>query len=109
MMERRRRWQMTQLKQIDDAIEKAEAFKADPRSMFENVYSYMPDTLKEEMDAAVAANFWQQTAGDIMMANMVTALNNALDLILQENKDCGATRGGHRKGRWSIQGDRWPL
>jgi pyruvate dehydrogenase E1 component alpha subunit len=49
----------THLKQMDAAIEKAEAFKADPRSMFQNVYSYIPDTLKEEMDAAIAANFWQ--------------------------------------------------
>lgn len=49
-----------QLKQIDAAVEKAEAFKADPKSMFENVYSYIPDVLKEEMDAAIAAGFWQQ-------------------------------------------------
>ncbi len=51
--------QDSQLKQIDAAVEKAESFKADPKSMFENVYSFMPDTLKEEMDAAIAANFWQ--------------------------------------------------
>jgi pyruvate dehydrogenase E1 component alpha subunit len=51
-----------QLKQIDDAIEKAEQFKPDPKTMFENVYSYMPDVLKEEEDAAVAANFWQEKA-----------------------------------------------
>jgi len=48
-----------QLKQIDDAIEKAEAFRPDPKSMFENLYSFMPDTLKEEMDAAEAAGYWQ--------------------------------------------------
>ncbi len=48
-----------QLKQIDAAVEKAESFKADPRSMFQHLYSYIPDTLKEEMDAAIAANFWQ--------------------------------------------------
>ncbi|MFI5412542.1 MAG: pyruvate dehydrogenase (acetyl-transferring) E1 component subunit alpha [Candidatus Micrarchaeales archaeon] len=47
-----------QLKQIDDAVEKAEQFKPDPKSIFENVYSFMPDVLKEEEDAAVAANFW---------------------------------------------------
>jgi pyruvate dehydrogenase E1 component alpha subunit len=48
-----------QLKQIDDAVEKAEAFKPDPKSMYENVYSFMPDTLKEELDAAEAAGYWQ--------------------------------------------------
>ncbi len=48
-----------QLKQIDDALEKAEAFKPDPKSMFENLYSFMPDVLKEEMDAAEAAGYWQ--------------------------------------------------
>jgi pyruvate dehydrogenase E1 component alpha subunit len=48
-----------QLKMIDEAVEKAEEFKPDPRGMFENVYSFMPETLKEELDAATAANFWQ--------------------------------------------------
>ena len=47
------------LKRIDAAVERAEAFKADPRSMFQNLYSFIPDTLKEELDAAIAANFWQ--------------------------------------------------
>ncbi len=51
----------TQLKQIDAAVEKAEAFKADPKSMYQNLYSYMPDVLKEELDDAVSANFWQGT------------------------------------------------
>lgn len=49
-----------QLKQIDEGVSKAESFRPDPKSMFENLYSFIPDTLKEEMDAAVAANFWQE-------------------------------------------------
>ncbi len=49
-----------QLKKIDEAVEKAEEFKPDPRSIFEHVYSYMPETLKEELDAAGSANWWQQ-------------------------------------------------
>jgi TPP-dependent pyruvate/acetoin dehydrogenase alpha subunit len=48
-----------QQKQIDDAVAKAEAFKPDPRSMFENVYSFMPEVLKQEEDAAESANFWR--------------------------------------------------
>ena len=44
---------------IDAAVEKAEQFKPDPRSMFENVYSFVPETLKQELDAGLAANFWQ--------------------------------------------------
>ncbi|MEM3781653.1 MAG: pyruvate dehydrogenase (acetyl-transferring) E1 component subunit alpha [Candidatus Micrarchaeaceae archaeon] len=48
-----------QSKAIDAAVEKAEQFKPDPRSMFENVYSFMPYTLKEEYDESVGANFWQ--------------------------------------------------
>ncbi|MCL5100282.1 MAG: pyruvate dehydrogenase (acetyl-transferring) E1 component subunit alpha [Candidatus Marsarchaeota archaeon] len=48
-----------QLKLIDEAVEKAEQFKPDPRSMFENVYSFMPDVLKGEEDEAISAGFWQ--------------------------------------------------
>ncbi len=48
-----------QLAQIDKAVEEAETFKEDPRSMFENIYSFMPEVLKEEEDSAIAANFWQ--------------------------------------------------
>ncbi len=48
------------LEEIDGAVEKAEKFKPDPKSMFENVYSFMPQTLKEEMDAAEANDFWQE-------------------------------------------------
>lgn len=45
---------------VDDAVDKAEKFKPDPKSMFMNIYSYMPDVLKQELDAAVAADFWQE-------------------------------------------------
>ncbi|MCW6160034.1 MAG: pyruvate dehydrogenase (acetyl-transferring) E1 component subunit alpha [Candidatus Micrarchaeales archaeon] len=48
------------LRSIDEAVEKAESFKGDPASIFEHVYSYMPDILQEELDAAAASNFWQQ-------------------------------------------------
>lgn len=48
-----------QAKTIDDAVEKAEKFIADPKSMFENVYSYIPGVLQDELDEAVAAKFWQ--------------------------------------------------
>jgi pyruvate dehydrogenase E1 component alpha subunit len=44
---------------IDSGVAKAEAFKPDPKSMFEHIYSFMPDTLKEEEDDAAAANYWQ--------------------------------------------------
>lgn len=49
-----------QKKIIDDAVEKAEAFKPDPKSIFEHVYSYIPDTLKEELDDALSSNFYQE-------------------------------------------------
>ncbi len=52
-----------QLKKIDEAVDKAEQFKPDPRSMFEHVYSFMPETLKQEEDAAIAENFWQTAGG----------------------------------------------
>ncbi len=48
------------MKTIDGGVEKAEQFKPDPRSMFQNVYSFMPETLKDEYDEAVKENFWQQ-------------------------------------------------
>lgn len=48
-----------QAKQIDDAVATAETFKPDLKSMFENLYSFVPDILKEEEDAALAAGFWQ--------------------------------------------------
>ncbi len=48
-----------QSKIISAAVEKSEQFKPDPKSMFQNVYSFMPDVLKEEFDDAVANNFWQ--------------------------------------------------
>jgi pyruvate dehydrogenase E1 component alpha subunit len=48
-----------QLKIIDEGVEEAEKFVPDPKSIFQHVYSFIPETLQEEMDAAVAANFWQ--------------------------------------------------
>ena len=48
-----------QSKSIDEAVESAEQYKPDPLEMFKNIYSFIPDTLKDEMDAASAANFWQ--------------------------------------------------
>lgn len=50
--------QEEQKKKIDEAVEKAEEFKPDPKSMFAHVYSYIPDTLKEEMDEAAASDFY---------------------------------------------------
>jgi pyruvate dehydrogenase E1 component alpha subunit len=47
-------------KLIDAAVDKAEAFVVNPKSMFENIYSYMPDVLKEEEDEAEASGFWQE-------------------------------------------------
>ncbi len=47
-----------QMKKIDEAVAKAEAFKPDPKSIFENVYSFMPQVLKDEEDDAVKAGFW---------------------------------------------------
>ncbi len=46
-------------KLIDAAVEKEEAFKPDPRSMFNSVYSFMPQVLQEEMDDADANNYWR--------------------------------------------------
>ncbi len=46
-------------KSINDAVDRAEQYKADPRSMFQNLYSFIPDVLQEELDDAVSANFWQ--------------------------------------------------
>ena len=52
--------QEDQKKTIDEAVEKAEAFKPDPKSIFEHVYSFIPDTLKEELDDAIGSNFYTQ-------------------------------------------------
>ncbi|MDE1868810.1 MAG: pyruvate dehydrogenase (acetyl-transferring) E1 component subunit alpha [Candidatus Micrarchaeota archaeon] len=46
-------------KTIDDAVEKAEQFKPNPSGMFTNMYSFMPETLKEELDDAERNNFYQ--------------------------------------------------
>ncbi len=48
-----------QARKINEAVEKAEQFKPDPEGMFLNVYSFVPDMLKEELDNALSANFWQ--------------------------------------------------
>jgi pyruvate dehydrogenase E1 component alpha subunit len=50
--------QEEQKKKIDEAVEKAEQFKPDPKSMFQHVYSYIPDTLKEELDEASETDFY---------------------------------------------------
>lgn len=50
--------QEEQKKTIDAAVDKAEAFKPDPKSIFEHVYSYIPDTLKEELDDAISSDFY---------------------------------------------------
>lgn len=43
---------------IDAGVDKAEKFVPDPKSMFDNVYSYVPQTLKDELDSAVASDFY---------------------------------------------------
>ncbi len=48
-----------QARAINAAVANAEKFKPDPKEMFKHIYSFMPQTLQEEMDAAVAANYWQ--------------------------------------------------
>ena len=48
-----------QSKIIDEAVAKAEEFRVDPKKMFENIYSFIPEVLKEEEDDAMASNFWQ--------------------------------------------------
>ncbi len=52
--------QEEQKKKIDEAVDKAETFRPDPKSMFEHVYSYMPETLKSELDDAIGSNFYTQ-------------------------------------------------
>lgn len=47
------------LKKVDTAVVEFESFKADPRSMFRNIYSYMPETLQEELDDMESNNFYQ--------------------------------------------------
>ncbi len=44
---------------IDNATAKVNEAKANPKAMFDNVYSFMPETLKEEEDEALKNNFWQ--------------------------------------------------
>ncbi len=67
-LERRKLWNDSkqaemddqQSKLINDSVDKAEKFRPDPKSIFEHLYSFMPQILKEEEDAALGANFWQQ-------------------------------------------------
>ena len=46
-------------KEIDAAVEKTEHPKEDPKSIFTNVYSFVPQNLQEELDDAERNNFWQ--------------------------------------------------
>jgi pyruvate dehydrogenase E1 component alpha subunit len=46
---------------INDAVKKAEEFKGDPKSMFQHVYSFVPEVLDEELQDSLANNFWQGT------------------------------------------------
>lgn len=48
-----------QLAAINEAVKKAEEFKPDPASMFENVYSYIPEVLAEEYNESKENGFWQ--------------------------------------------------
>ncbi len=48
-----------QAKTVDDMVEKAEAFKPDPKNIFEHVYGSVSETLKKEMNEAEASYFWQ--------------------------------------------------
>ncbi|MCL4372035.1 pyruvate dehydrogenase (acetyl-transferring) E1 component subunit alpha [Candidatus Marsarchaeota archaeon] len=48
-------------KLIDEALEKAEQFKPNPSGMFDSVYSFLPQVLKEQKDEAEAAGFWQSS------------------------------------------------
>ncbi len=48
-----------QKKLIDSGVEEAEAFKPDPKSMFQNLYSFVPETLDDELKDSEANNFWQ--------------------------------------------------
>ncbi len=47
-----------QMAEIDRAVEKAEAFKPDPNSMFGHVYSFIPQILEQERADAIKNNYW---------------------------------------------------
>jgi pyruvate dehydrogenase E1 component alpha subunit len=51
-----------QLASINEAVKKAEEFKPDPSTMFENVYSYIPEVLAEEYNESKENDFWQGAA-----------------------------------------------
>ena len=46
-------------KQIDDAVAKAETFKPNPKSIFENVFEFTPSILKDEEQESISNGFWQ--------------------------------------------------
>lgn len=48
-----------QKKLIDSEVEIAENFKPDPKTMFQNLYSFVPQTLDDELKDSEANNFWQ--------------------------------------------------
>ena len=46
---------------IDAAVEKVEKeFRPDPKSMYKNIYSFMPDVLNNELNDALSENFWKE-------------------------------------------------
>lgn len=49
---------------INDAVKKSEEFKPDPASMFENVYSYMPEMLAKEYNESKENSYWQSGNGE---------------------------------------------
>ena len=49
----------SQLKEIDDALEKANQFVPNPDSIFENVYSFPSEAIDEQMESAKKENYWQ--------------------------------------------------
>jgi pyruvate dehydrogenase E1 component alpha subunit len=52
--------QAEQRAQIDEAVEKAESVVPNPKGMFENVYSYIPQNLKDELDESLASDFFAE-------------------------------------------------
>ncbi len=44
---------------VNQAAKDIESVKSEPEKMFDNVYSFIPETLQEEKDEAVKNNFWQ--------------------------------------------------
>ncbi|MCL4365361.1 thiamine pyrophosphate-dependent enzyme, partial [Candidatus Marsarchaeota archaeon] len=48
-----------QKKKIDEGVEKAETFKPNPKTMFSNLYSFVPGVLDDELQDGMSNNFWQ--------------------------------------------------